>query len=362
MEPEGATSDESGESAGHSRVRADAGSRIVLDNGVIQLGLDPLTGRIVSLRRVDGSGSSRNLVPAGEALAEWLYVPGRDPGSAEPAGAGSVAVTDAGPLVWRAVLRREAPGTRDGLEVRIRLVAGSDRLEIEVRFDKERSLEPEAVLLRFPAAISETSTERMIGGAWGPFRAETDQAPGANRNYYTVERWADLHDRAGGFTLVSVDAPLVQFGSLGSDPIVTGWREQVDPAPVLYSYLMNNYWETNYRAEQEGPHAIRYVLRPHAGFDVTAAERVGLEAAHPLLAYRVRAGVQPLAPPVEVEAGRSVVTLLRRTSTSLEIRAFNPSSQNDFLRVVLPHHVAGDPLEVGPGEIVTLRIPVGSDG
>ena len=163
MEPEGATSDESGESAGHSRVRADAGSRIVLDNGVIQLGLDPLTGRIVSLRRVDGSGSSRNLVPAGEALAEWLYVPGRDPGSAEPAGAGSVAVTDAGPLVWRAVLRREAPGTRDGLEVRIRLVAGSDRLEIEVRFDKERSLEPEAVLLRFPAAISETSTERMIG-------------------------------------------------------------------------------------------------------------------------------------------------------------------------------------------------------
>ena len=357
----GGTSDEANESARHSRVRADAGSRIVLDNGVIQLGLDPFTGRIVSLRRVDGSGSSRNLVPVGEALAEWLYVPGRNPATAQPAGGGSVEVTDAGPLVWRAVLRREAPGTRDGLSTTIRLVAGSDRLEIEVRFDKERSLEPEAVLLRFPAAISEASTECMIGGAWGPFRAGTDQAPGANRNYYTVERWADLHDNAGGITLVSVDAPLVQLGSLGSDPIVTGWREQVDPAPVLYSYLMNNYWETNYRAEQEGPHAIRYVLRPHAGFDVTATERVGLEAAHPLLAYRVRTGAQPLAPPVEVEAGRSVVTLLRRTSTLLELRVFNPSSQNDFIRVVTPDQVAGEPLEVGPGEIVTLQIPVASE-
>jgi hypothetical protein len=155
-----------------------------------------------------------------------------------------------------------------------------------------------------------------------------------------------------------VDAPLVQLGSLGSDPIVTGWREQVDPTPVLYSYLMNNYWETNYRAEQEGPHAIRYVLRPHGGFDVTTAERVGLEAAHPLLAYRVRTGVQPLAPPVEIEAERSVVTLLRRTSTSLEIRAFNPSSENDIVHINMPDQVAGEPLEVGPGEIVTLRIPV----
>jgi hypothetical protein len=351
------TADGLDESGGHARIRADAGSRIVLDNGVIQLGLDPLTGRIVSLRRVDGSGPSRNLVPVGQALAEWLYVPGRNPGSAKPAGGGSVEVTDAGPLVWRAVVRRKAPGTQDGLSSTIRLVAGSDRLEIEVRFDKKRSLEPEAVLLRFPAAISEDSTERMIGGAWGPFRAETDQAPGANRNYYTVERWADLHDHAGGLTLVSVDAPLVQLGSLGSDPIVTGWREQVDPAPVLYSYLMNNYWETNYRAEQEGPHAIRYVLRPHGGFDVTEAERLGLEAAHPLLAYRVRAGVQPLAPPVEVEADRSVVTLLRRTSTSLEIRVFNPSPVNDIVRVTIPEQVVREPLEVGPGEIVTLRIP-----
>jgi len=368
-------------------VRAEAGSRIVLDNGVLQLGLDPLTGRIVSLRRIDGNGPSRDLVPPGEELLEWLYVPGRDPEAAQPAGAGSVEVTDAGPLVWRAVIRREAPGTRDGTTTTIRLVEGSDRIEIELRFDKERTLEPEAVLLRFPAAISADSSVRVIGGAWSPFEAETDQAPGSNRNYFTVERWADLHDRSGGFTLVSVDAPLVQLGSPATDPIMAGWREHVVPAPVLFSYLMNNYWETNYRAEQEGPHAIRYVLRPHLGFDVTSAERLGLESAHPLLAYRVRAGVPPLAPPVVVDADRSVVTLLRRTTDSLELRLFNPSAHSDTVHVSVPgvpkafpvrtslwgsdatasRSAAGGPtsdlpaeknLVVRPGEIVTARIPL----
>jgi len=360
-----------------ARVNAEAGSRIVLDNGVVQLGLDPLTGRIVSLRRIDGNGPSRDLVPPGEELLEWLYVPGRDPETAQAAGAGSVEVSDAGPLVWRAVVRREAPGTRDGITTTIRLVAGSDRAEFEVRFDKKRTLQPEAVLLRFPAAISPGSSVRVIGGAWSPFEAETDQAPGANRNYFTVERWADLHDRSGGLTLVSVDAPLVQLGSPGTDPIVAGWRERVDPNPVLFSYLMNNYWETNYRAEQEGPHAIRYVLRPHLGFDVTSAERLGLESAHPLLAYRVRSGIPPLAPPVVVEAEHSVVTLLRRTADSLELRLFNPSGHSDTVGISVPGRPRATPVRVGfwdsgvgggtpaektlvvrPGEILTVRIPL----
>ena len=338
------------------RVPTDAGRRVLLDNGIVQLGLDPLTGRLVSLRRVDGSGTGRNLVPEGEALAEWLYVPGRDPAAARPAGSGRVEITDAGPLVWRAVVRRDAPGTRSGLTAVLRLAAGSDRIEVELRFDKQKCLDPEAVLVRFPVALSPGSTERWVGGARAPFRADEDQAPGANRNWFTVERWADLHDAAGGIGLVSVDAPLVQFGTPASDPIVTGWRERVDPAPVIFSYLMNNYWETNYRAAQEGPHAIRYVLRPHAGFDVSVAERAGMEAARPLLAYRVRQGLGPLVAPVAVEAENSVVTLLRQTSTSLEIQLFNPNESKDFVRCSLPGTSIADSREIRAGQVATIRL------
>lgn len=319
-----------------AKPRADADRRILLDNGIVQLGLDPLTGRLVSLRRVDGDGPSRDAVAEGEELFEWLHVPGRDPAKACGAGSGEVEIVDAGPLVWHAVVRRPAPGTRDGIVNSVRLFAGSDRVEYELRFDKERCRDPEAVLLRVPTGARESGTAAVVGGALAPFVAEAQQPPGANRNWFVAERWTDMHDGVGGVTLISVDAPLVQLGSVGTDPIVVGWRERVDPAPVLYSYLMNNYWETNYRAEQEGPHAFRYWVRPHGGFDAARTERSALEAAHPLLSLHVRGDAPRLAPPVVVEAERSVVTLLRRQAGGLVIRLFNPSSSPDPVRVSLP--------------------------
>ncbi|MCL7937169.1 MAG: hypothetical protein M8844_03330 [marine benthic group bacterium] len=348
------TGDSGTDSASPTMV-ADAGSRIVLDNGILQVGLAPLSGRIESLRRIDGLGPRRNLVPEGEALAEWIYVRGRDPERAQRASSGSVEVTDAGPIVWRAVVRREAPGTRQGVTLIVRLVAGSDRLELEYRFDKQWTLDPESVLIAFPLALSSATLDRAVGGALAPFRADGDQAPGANRNWYTIERWADIHDASGGLNLFSIDAPLVQFGSPGSDPIVTGWRERVDPSPVLYSYLMNNYWETNYRAAQEGPHAIRYVLRPHGGFDLPRAESAGLESAHPLLTYRVKPDLPPIVPPVRVEARWSLATLLRLTSNSLEVRIYNPSSENDMVTAIASGNGAMAARDFGPGEYGILR-------
>ncbi len=325
------------------------GRRLVLDNGIVQLGLDPLTGRVASLRRVDGDGPSRDLVPEGEELFAWLYVPGRDPARAVTAGGGAVEVLESGPLVWHAVVRRPAPGTRDGLVVSIRLYAGSDRVEIELRFDKERCREPEAVLLRVPTGARGAGATAVVGGPLAPFEAEVEQPPGANRNWYVMERWTDLHDGLGGLTLISVDAPLVQLGSIGTDPIVAGWREEADRSPVLFSYLMNNYWETNYRAEQEGPHAVRYWVRPHGGFDVADAERSAMEAAHPPLALHVREDAPRFAPPVTVESRRSVVTLARREPDgALIVRLINPTRTPDRVRLTRPDAPEARPEVVDP--------------
>jgi len=47
---------------------------------------------------------------------------------------------------------------------------------------------------------------------------------------------------------------------------------------------MNNHWHTNYRAEQEGPTTVRYVIRPHdrGVADVQAAQDA-IEYSQPLL-------------------------------------------------------------------------------
>jgi alpha-mannosidase len=251
--------------------------RAVLDNGLVRVELDTTRGTIRSLRR---AGVPRELAGA-DGLNAYCYVPGRNPREAVTAGPARVTVTDAGPVVWTAWSRASAPGTAGGIEARIRLVAGSDRVAIVDRFDKTRVYTPEAVLVRFPLALD--SVETRISAPFGAYTAEREQPPGANRNYFSVERWVDQHDADAGVTLVTIDVPEIELGSIGTDAVVVGWRDHVDAAPGLFSYVMNNYWETNYRAGQEGPHSFHYVLRPHGRFDDAEAERIGVEVARPLV-------------------------------------------------------------------------------
>ncbi len=351
---------------------ADPHTGTTLDNGLVRVTLDPVRGTILSLQL---HASNRDLVPSGQAMNEYLYVPGRDPATVVTGGQSEVRITDVGPVVWTAVVSREAPGTESVLETTVRLFAGSERVEIGHRFDKTMTCDPEAVLFRFPVDLDRAET--MVGGAWGAWRAELDQPPGANRNYSTVERWVDMHDGAGGLQIVSVDVPGIQLGSIGTDATVAGWRNRIDPEPVLYSYVMNNYWETNYRASQDGPHELTCTLRPHAGFDEAVSERFALETAQPLVVRRPPENVPSAAAPIDVVADRSVVSLLRALGNDegLLLRLYNPSNETDVVGIAGPSgadltslqrtdpwgeplpggEVAGD-VSLAPHEVATFRI------
>jgi len=55
------------------------------------------------------------------------------------------------------------------------------------------------------------------------------------------------------------------------------------PSAIFFSYAMNNYWHTNYRADQSGPIEFRYSLFPHAAYDAVRATRLGREERQPLI-------------------------------------------------------------------------------
>jgi hypothetical protein len=348
----------------------DRPAQTALDNGIVRVVLDGGRGTIASLRLRGGP----ELVPPGEGLNEYLYVPGRDPSGALTGGAASVRITDEGPLVWTALVHREASGTEAGVETVVRLFAGSERVEIANRLDKTLTYEPEAVLFRFPIRLDGART--TVSGPWGAWQAEIDQPPGANRNYATMERWVDMHGRTAGMTLISVDVPGIQIGSLGTDATVVGWRERVDPAPVLFSYVMNNYWETNYRAGQDGRHEFRYVLRPHSGFDEAGTERFAMEWAQPLVVVAAGEDTEPVQTPISIDARATVFTLLRDPGDGegLVLRLYNPSDASDTVEIRCPGGAPatvrraslwGEPtpdstadgmLFLAPRELVTVRV------
>ena len=74
-------------------------------------------------------------------------------------------------------------------------------------------------------------------------------------------------------------------------PPAKEWINKIEPSQTLYSYVMNNYWFTNYRAEQSGPTTLRYALRPHRQYDPIAAQRFGIECSQPLVVMPARGDV-----------------------------------------------------------------------
>lgn len=302
-----------------------------LSNGLLEVAVDPQSGAVCSLRRRDAEADWVD-TEAGRGLNDYLYILGRNPAEGRGTVGGPVTVTveDGGPLVATLRIESDAPGCAR-LVRRVRLVDGADHLELVNTADKLKERKPEGVYFGFPFALPGATAR--VDVPWAVVEVEADQMPGANRNFYCVQRFVDLATAERGVTWVSVDAPLVQF-----DPIViapangtAAFRTFIDPPPHLWSWTMNNHWETNYKADQEGEITFRYVLRPYTGgYDPVAAQRFGRDVCQPLLATAADPASPPGGPLLELAGDPGiVVTSVRpsRDDAAWIVRLFNVAPQ-----------------------------------
>ncbi len=98
---------------------------------------------------------------------------------------------------------------------------------------------------------------------------------------------------------------------------------------------MNNYWETNYKAGQEGPTTFRYAIRPHGRFDAASAYRFGVERSQPLLAVPVDPGERQPTSLLHVEPEGVVVTALKPSDDGKGwvVRLFATSGRPETARI-----------------------------
>jgi alpha-mannosidase len=186
----------------------------------------------------------------------------------------------------------------------LRLVRGDDHLEISDTLDKLRAevkergnpQDPnngkEAVHFAFPFNVPGGQIQMDV--PWAVVTPEKDQMPGACKNWFTVQRWVDISNGERGVTWSPIDAPLVEVGGItatliGSQTNPDVWQKRVDPhATSLYSWAMNNYWHTNYRAYQEGVTTFRYRIRPHGPPSLAETQRFGIEQSQPFIVVPAR--------------------------------------------------------------------------
>ena len=291
-----------------------------LDNGLLRVRLDDKTGGIAELRL---AGLEENLVDTagGQALNEYLYFIGDDPAGAKRNGPVRIRVRETGPVVASLLVQSDAPGC-SALEREVRLTAGQDFVEITNAFDKQRIAAAdyrsregkESLNFGFPFAVPGGQVRLEV--PFGVVRPDADQIASACKNWFTVDRWADVSNERYGVTWVSLDAPLVQVGGLTanllnsqSNPEV--WLKKIGQTQKLYSWAMNNHWGTNYRAYQEGPHVFRFILRPHRGYDPIAASRLAVAASQPLLPAPARGAAPETAPRLKLSTADVLVTGLK---------------------------------------------------
>lgn len=177
-----------------------------------------------------------------------------------------------------AVARLESRAPNTPL-VRTEVVLFDDakKIEINQRVRKETIYRKEAAYFAFPVAAREPRFNFDVQSAVvDPAR---DMMPGAGLEWFSSQNWAAAGDDRLTVAVVNRDSFLWTFGD-----IVRGtWPKEFRPAaPVLFSYVMNNYWNTNYVAAQGGEFTFRYVVTSAGALDGAALGRMGWEETTPL--------------------------------------------------------------------------------
>jgi len=192
-----------------------------------------------------------------------------------------------GPLTSSLIAKATAPGCLD-LETEIFLYRGVKRVEIVNRLRKKETLEPEAVYFAFPFKVDGGTFVFEI--ADGMMRPEIDQLPGTTRDWQTVQHWVEVSNRDASLVWSPVEAPLVQFGDINTGK----WLKKLEITNAsLFSYAMNNYWMTNFKASQGGLVVFRYNLTTRAGgTDPVKSSYFGWEVHTPLVAAWIPDGTR----------------------------------------------------------------------
>jgi alpha-mannosidase len=159
------------------------------------------------------------------------------------------------------------------------LYDGLKRIDFINRLRKEETYDAEAAYFAFPFRVENGRFRFEIADA--AMTPEIDQLPRTTRDWLTVQNWVEAAGPKGAIVWSPVEAPLVQFGDINTGK----WLGKLEiPNQTLFSYILNNYWMTNFKASQGGPLVFRYAFtsRP-GGADPVASARFGAEARTPFV-------------------------------------------------------------------------------
>ncbi len=303
-----------------------AGPSNELENAFYKIVVNPQTGALASLFDKEGK---RELVDTGAPwqLAQFIYERAVDRGDFEKAsfpkehpfqrtGLRNVKVGDPvrGQLWKTLAIEGEADGCagRGGVRLEIRLYESEKRIEFHFAVRKSPVTAPEAIYVAFPFNLPGSAVVfEAQGGVVTPGRG---QLPGSASDWQAYQSFVAIRDSSGQIILGSDQVPLMQLGdiNLGKWQPVTRVER-----PYIYSWVMNNYWFTNFRASQDGEFRWSYYLTSSRDGSNTKASQFGWGSRIPLVAR--------VLTPASGGAGSASLSALRVSAPNVVLVAARPA-------------------------------------
>jgi len=175
-----------------------------------------------------------------------------------------------------------------GLEWEIRLYNKTKLIEFHFLGRKEILTNPEALYVTFPFNLPGS---RIVFETIGGTLTQGKQLPGSSSDWNVAQNYVSVRSAAEQIIMVSDEIPLWQFGGFNLGKFE---RYPKPCKPWLYSWVMNNYWFTNFRAFQEGGFHWTYQITTTKDTTNSAAAQFARGVRNPFLTRTFPAGKNEL--------------------------------------------------------------------
>ncbi|TAJ15486.1 glycosyl hydrolase family 38 [Marinilabiliaceae bacterium JC017] len=174
---------------------------------------------------------------------------------------------------------------KGGFEMEIRLYNTDKRIELVYTIHKKPVLDPEGIYIALPFQLENGKHHFEVQG--GIIEAGVDQIPGSSNDWNTVQNFATVNNGQAQIIVNSPQIPLMQFGGINTGRYTAGATPE---STHIYGWPMNNYWTTNFNADQRGEFTFSYQITSSGNSNFKTASQFGWGTRVPLLARTLPAG------------------------------------------------------------------------
>lgn len=168
-------------------------------------------------------------------------------------------VLEEGPLYSRVALSYELEGAENCALI-LTLYHHSPRLDVDFQLHKSSVWDPENLYLALPFNARTGEDVLWMDKAGCLLRPRIDQIPGTCTDFYLLQNGVVVNKKNVSVLLGMRDTPLAAMGDIQAHPIRLCGEEGVRNDDALYAWLMNNFWETNFKASLGGFHQYRFTF------------------------------------------------------------------------------------------------------